>query len=196
MTAIATVVLGVFAIVTAWYARRAFLKQSKDVSDQAAMLDLQRRQLEQDQLERRRAQAARVFIMIEGSEDRQGQVTLMATACNTSSQPVFDLWVRWRTAHGEFGTPSVAPQFLPGATRPFEVIWTEAAGMSETGVSLDFRDAAGVHWRTTDRGILTELCGAAGPHRGLNRCTFAPRHDGPHSWAETAANLPAWSSRA
>lgn len=32
LTAIATVVLAVFAIVTAWYARRAFLKQSQEVA--------------------------------------------------------------------------------------------------------------------------------------------------------------------
>ena len=45
LTAAGTIVLAAFAIVTAWYARRAFLKQSKEVSDQAEMLDLQRRQL-------------------------------------------------------------------------------------------------------------------------------------------------------
>jgi hypothetical protein len=31
LTALATVVLAVFAIVTAWYARHAFLKQSQEV---------------------------------------------------------------------------------------------------------------------------------------------------------------------
>ena len=31
LTAIATAVLAVFAIITAWYARRAFLKQSQEV---------------------------------------------------------------------------------------------------------------------------------------------------------------------
>ena len=46
LSAAATAVLAIFAIVTAWCARRAFLKQSKDVSDQSEMLDLQRRQLE------------------------------------------------------------------------------------------------------------------------------------------------------
>ncbi len=40
-TAVATAVLAVFAIVTAWYARKAFLKQSKEVSDQASMLEIQ-----------------------------------------------------------------------------------------------------------------------------------------------------------
>ena len=47
ITAIATAALAVFAIVTAWYARRAFLKQSQEVSDQTRMLEIQAGQLEQ-----------------------------------------------------------------------------------------------------------------------------------------------------
>jgi hypothetical protein len=46
ITAIATAVLAVFAIVTAFYARRAFRKQSQEVSDQAEMLKVQSRQLD------------------------------------------------------------------------------------------------------------------------------------------------------
>ena len=38
ITAIATAVLAVFAILTAWYARQAFLKQPQEVTDQAEML--------------------------------------------------------------------------------------------------------------------------------------------------------------
>ena len=45
LTAIATAALAAFAIVTAWYARRAFLKQSQEVSDQASMLQVQSEQL-------------------------------------------------------------------------------------------------------------------------------------------------------
>jgi hypothetical protein len=32
LTAVATAILALFAIVTAWYARRAFLKQSREVA--------------------------------------------------------------------------------------------------------------------------------------------------------------------
>jgi hypothetical protein len=46
ITAIATTVLAVFAIITAWYARRAFLKQSQEVRDQAEMLRVQAERLE------------------------------------------------------------------------------------------------------------------------------------------------------
>lgn len=89
-TAIGTVVLAVFAVVTAWYARKAFRKQSQEVHDQAKMLQLQSDQLEEQRKinarqtevlelqaeelreslgerkreaqERRRAQASRVFV--------------------------------------------------------------------------------------------------------------------------------------
>jgi hypothetical protein len=57
LAAAGTIVLAAFAIVTAWYARKAFLKQSKEVSDQAEMLDLQRRQLaEQEKTTARQAE--------------------------------------------------------------------------------------------------------------------------------------------
>jgi hypothetical protein len=46
LTAIATAVLAVFAILTTIYAVRAFRKQSQEVSDQASMLKLQSERLE------------------------------------------------------------------------------------------------------------------------------------------------------
>ena len=47
LTAIATAVLAVFAMATAYYARKAFRSQSKEVSDQAMMLKVQSDQLEE-----------------------------------------------------------------------------------------------------------------------------------------------------
>ena len=90
ITAIATVVLAAFAIITAWYARRAFLKQSQEVSDQASMLKVQSGQLDEQRKinaeqtrvlalqaeelrtsleERRGAQASMVFITTETGPD-------------------------------------------------------------------------------------------------------------------------------
>jgi hypothetical protein len=46
LTAIATAVLAVFAILTTIYAVRAFRKQSQEVSDQASMLKVQSERLE------------------------------------------------------------------------------------------------------------------------------------------------------
>ena len=90
ITGIATGVLALFAIVTAYYAIRAFREQSKEVSDQAEMLGIQSEQLteqrkinaeqikvlklqarelresiderEREREQRHRAQASRVFI--------------------------------------------------------------------------------------------------------------------------------------
>ena len=45
LTAIATAALAVFTIVTAYYAVRAFRKQSQEVKDQADMLQVQSDQL-------------------------------------------------------------------------------------------------------------------------------------------------------
>lgn len=97
ITAIATMVLALFAIITAVYAVRAFRKQSQEVSDQATMLKLQSEQLAEqrrinekqtevlelqaselqgslegrarDTAERRRAQASRVFMWTETGPD-------------------------------------------------------------------------------------------------------------------------------
>ncbi len=203
LTAIGTVVLAVFAVVTAWYARKAFREQSKEVRAieqqvrdgrevakqqadllkvQSDQLELQQRQFDDDQSGRRRVQAAQVFILIDGTDRLQAQVTLRSVAHNTSSQPVYDLWLQWRTDNGEFGTPEARPQLLPHATERFEQIWTVDAGISGTDVSLDFRDAAGLRWRTSGRGILTELCADISPYLARSHCTFAPRHGGPHSW--------------
>jgi hypothetical protein len=84
------------------------------------MLDLRRRQFERDLAAGRRAQASRVFILIEDGEGRQDQIILKATAHNTSEVPIYDLRVQWKSASGEFGTPSIAPVLLPGSAQPFE----------------------------------------------------------------------------
>jgi hypothetical protein len=208
LTAIGTIVLAVFAVFTAWYARKAFREQSREVAAieqqvkdeqevtrqqgellkvQSDQLELQRRQFERDQAARRRAQAAQVFIMIGRVENVSGQITVMSNAHNTSQLPVYDLWVQWRSSLGEFGTAAVVPQFSPGDIRPFPGVWTQGTRPSGFDVSLDFRDAAGVRWRTTSRGILTELCGAVSPSLAREHCTFAPEHDGPHSWEEAGS---------
>lgn len=49
LTAVANAVLAVFAIITAVLAGLAFRKQAREVSDQAAMLELQRQQLSDQQ---------------------------------------------------------------------------------------------------------------------------------------------------
>ena len=159
---------------------------------QSDQLELQRRQFDEDQTARRRAQAAQVFILIDEARTLQAETVLKAAVHNTSSQPAYDLWVQWRTDDGEFGDPASRSQLLPTAIERSEQLWTAAEGISGTDVSLDFRDAAGLRWRTTSRGILMELCADISSRLSRSHCTFAPRHDGPHSWeGEQHRPLPA-----
>ena len=68
LTAIATAVLAVFAIVTARYARQAFLKQSQEVSDQASMLEIQSEQL----AEQRKVNAEQIRVLeLQAAEIRE-----------------------------------------------------------------------------------------------------------------------------
>ena len=139
ITGIATAVLAVFAIVTAWYARRAFLKQSQEVRDQAAMLEVQSEQLAEQRrvnaeeigvlalqaaelresleerkheaAERRRAQASRVFVSAEPSPEGSDPIdSFLVRIENTSQQPVYHLTFFWRDGIGEWNEPSDPPR--------------------------------------------------------------------------------------
>jgi hypothetical protein len=76
----------------------------------------------------------------------------------------------------------VTPDIMPGRTGELESSWTSDDGISGLAVQAEFRDASGVIWRATDRGHLTELCGAEGNHLLMERCTYPPDHPGQHSW--------------
>jgi hypothetical protein len=133
LAAVATAILALFAIVTAWYARRAFLKQSREVAaverqvadgqevarQQAELLrvhsgqlELQRRQFERDQDERRRSQASRVFVWTERGYDERfpdatasgDHDTLTVYVTNTSQQPVYDLAISWHLGDAPWET--------------------------------------------------------------------------------------------
>jgi len=124
LTAIATVVLAVFAIVTAWYARKAFREQSQEVSDQAEMLKLQSDQLEEQrkinaeqtkvlELQARelreslnarelqslelRQQYASTVVAWQDDPERAGAASWLVVAhvLNTGGRPVRDVSARW-----------------------------------------------------------------------------------------------------
>lgn len=101
LTAWATVVLAVFAIVTAWFAWRAYRKQSREVAVierqvtdqqeltrqqaeqlkvQTSQLGLQQRQFEQQQADRHSDQASRIFITSEITEDPMRGATVRERA--------------------------------------------------------------------------------------------------------------------
>lgn len=140
-TAVATVVLAVFAIVAAWYARKAFRGQSSE-------LVLLQKQAGRDWWERRKAQAAQVFVTVGGLPPKPPDQICLT---NSSGQPVYDL-VAWAGNH----EPMRVPVLMPGEQNPFSAGWADAGGTMPV-VWFEFRDAAGLRWRTTSEGELGEL---------------------------------------
>lgn len=129
LTAVATVVLAVGAIVTAFFAFRAFRKQSQEVSEQGRMLTIQSAQLDEQRrinaeqtkvlelqkdelrasleerrreaVDRRRFQASRVFISAEPAHREGEPIRVMGvTVNNTSEQPIYDLILLWPDGTG------------------------------------------------------------------------------------------------
>ena len=140
ITAVATAVLALFAIVTAVFAFLAFRKQSREVG-------LLLEQAAREARERRRAQAAKVFAAIGGQRpDMAGLIRIS----NSSDQPIYDLAVSWA---GGAELPR-EPRLLPGEQHRFRVALAGDAVIPPV-VRLDFRDAAGLRWRTTSQGQLT-----------------------------------------
>jgi hypothetical protein len=197
--AVATVVLAVFAIVTAWYARQAYLKQSKEVSDQAKMLgvqskqlaeqrkineeqtkvlDLQATELSESLAERKReaaqrkiAQASRVFIWIETTDEPlidgiQRQITpctaIIAHLKNTSQQPVYDIHIVWRLRDKAWDQPDyIGSVLMPGdQANRMRIINPNYPGHGNPalfGAVADFRDATGWHWQANPDGPSTDI---------------------------------------
>jgi hypothetical protein len=175
ITAIATAILAFFAIVTAWYARRAFLKQSREVSILAE-------QNERDSGDRRRAQASRVFIWTEptgGVHPQDGAVAgIISHIKNTSEQPIYDGLIACSDGSGRTADDPVIPAFpvlMPGEQQDVTSIFAApVAGVvfwednSALLAGLGFRDAAGARWRIRSDGRLDEDS-AAGEPAVLNR---------------------------
>jgi hypothetical protein len=145
ITAVATAVLALFAIVTAWYARRAFLKQSAEVT----MLQQDR---QREAGERRRAQAAQVFTCVGERPVHAGDPPQAAAFVrNTSRQPVYNISMGWGVT-GQQRWPVLLPDgehVIPGAG--------SSVGDGTVPIWIEFRDAAGVRWRATNRGELTDV---------------------------------------
>ncbi len=102
LTAVATVVLAVFAIVTAWYARKALLKQSEEVG---LLLEQNKR----DTDERRSSQAARVFL----AAPRDGVDLVSPYVRNASELPVYDAKIRYLDRDGK-GETELFGTIMPG----------------------------------------------------------------------------------
>jgi hypothetical protein len=141
LTAVATAVLAMGAIVTAILAYRAFRKQALEV-------DILLKQQQREKKERRRAQAARVFVGLTPKRERMQRFPVVE---NASDFPVFDVQ-SWYSHPGglrqsESGNRRV---ILPGESS------SSSAADALTHRILTFRDADGVRWVRMPDGSLTE----------------------------------------
>jgi hypothetical protein len=140
ITGIASTVLAVFAVVTASYARQAFLKQSQEVD---ALLEERQRDL----AERRITQAARVFTGV------TGDVPARPYAKNGSDFPIFDAQL-WYPEPGGISGPDDLGIIVPGGTVKTKRLLHADEPLSLT--TLAFRDAAGIRWIRTPDGDFKE----------------------------------------
>jgi hypothetical protein len=176
--AIATTLLAVGAIITAVFAGLALRKQSielgtmeKQFTDQRSQLELQQKQFRQQDEDRRREQACRVYIwteertspMTQAQRESLGPALREAAAVhvkNSSRQPIYDLTISWHQGTAPWGEPDRIPVLLPdkqeGRTRAYPEDLPPSVDLSLFGAVARFRDAAAVHWLLRPDGRLEE----------------------------------------
>ncbi len=142
ITAVANVVLAAFAIGTAILAGLAFFKQSQEVG---LLLEESKR----DQVERRRAQAARVFVMAEPDPPR----LIRPCARNTSELPIYDAKI-WQAQPGGTSAPVDLGTIWPGRTAQGGPVMSAKDAVTHS--VLTFRDSQGVCWIRMPDGTLSE----------------------------------------
>lgn len=147
ITAIATVGLLVGAIITAIYAAKAFGKQSREVAILAE-------QNERDIAERHKAQAARVYTVVEDNRPQHAHPYTQ----NGSDFPVYDAQF-WRARPDGLTAPEDLGMIPPGGR---VVLNRQIRYLDAVAIILTFRDAAGARWIRMPDGTLEEqTCGTA-----------------------------------
>jgi hypothetical protein len=163
ITAIATGLLALFAIFTTVFAYFAFKAQSDQVS-------ILKGQEERAAEERRRGQAARVYLTevttpgfaaIPDSVQTPGgraarRHALVVSVHNTSEQPIYDLrihWVDW-AAKVQAGVEDKRDTLGPGNTTEADRELPDNVTVGQFRAIAYFRDAAGLRWTLTADGKL------------------------------------------
>jgi hypothetical protein len=141
LTAVATLALAVLALAAAVL---AYLKQSKEVT---LLLEQNKR----DTDERRRAQAARVFL---GAPPDEGAL-VSPYARNASDLPVYEARIRYGGPGADLSEPEYLGTLWPGDMASAERQFSSPEALLHT--VLTFRDAAGIRWMRFPDGELGEL---------------------------------------
>ena len=146
ITAIATAGLLIGAIITAKYAIKAFGKQATEVGILVA-------QSQREADERRRAQAAQVFVG--APQPAQPNAGTVPYAKNASDLPIYDAQF-WDDGTGTLNSDPLGV-IMPGKkiSGSGSVIFP-AREAAVSGVILTFLDAAGVRWIRMPDGLLNE----------------------------------------
>lgn len=159
LTAVANVVLAVFAIITAVLAGLAFRKQAREVSDQAEMLRQAAADREREAAERRRAQALEVYVYREGHspEYELDPYVISARVFNTSRQPVYSVQFSWHVDGQPVGIERWRGHLAPGADVE-EVFECRDVRAGAVDAKVTFQDRAGAWWaRRGQDGDLMEI---------------------------------------
>jgi hypothetical protein len=152
ITAVATGVLAVGAVVSAIFAFLAFRKQSVEVK---TLLEERR----SEAAERHREQAVRILIWEEhttsqrGSEGRPVHI-ILAHIRNASNHPIYDLTLYWYQNDKIAGNAYALGPLIPGNETTVEQDDPDNVGPHAV---LEFRDVNGVEWQARPDGALKEV---------------------------------------
>jgi hypothetical protein len=189
ISAIATAGLLIGAAFTAAFAVRAFREQSREVGLLQEQVNAERTEREREAEDRRRAQAARVYVTelfshgrptIPDSTVPASSPSVTATVHNTSEQPIYDLRIYWIAgipavqAGAEDERATLGPHGEVSAER---AVPKDVAPEHFTAIAY-FRDAAGARWTLASLGDLDPVPAGLAADSPLIATGFAnwPRH--------------------
>jgi hypothetical protein len=150
--------------------QRAFNEeQMKVLALQADALNASRLERQWEAVQRRKQQAAMVFLEVThydmGTTVGGGSIDLGETyaveVSNTSSQPVYEVTIKWHKGAAEWVDGGVSVEkddrLMPGTTLKKSRSYHEGGNLNTVGAVLEFRDSAGVRWRRTNDGQLEDM---------------------------------------
>jgi hypothetical protein len=137
-----------------------------------SQLRILRRQVAREAFDRRRAQASRVFVWVKqerskalsqaqraGTGQQLPETIVIARITNTSEQPIYDLELTWHEGAALRGSVEARGVLMPGKQEDLKRQVPEnfsPASRERFGVTLGFRDAAGVRWTVDQDGHLVD----------------------------------------